>query len=42
MSALCAHDPFALDDAIDDARTQGKNWSKEIDRSLAEIEPASG
>ena len=38
MTALYSHDPFALDDAIEDARAQGKGWSKEIDRSLAELE----
>lgn len=37
MSALYAHDPFALEDALEDARAQGRNWSKEIDRSLAEL-----
>jgi len=41
MSALHAHDPFALDDAIEDARAQGKSWSKEIERSLAEIKRAN-
>jgi hypothetical protein len=38
MTALHAYDPFALEDALEDARTQGKRWSKEIDRSLAELE----
>jgi hypothetical protein len=38
MTALRASDPFALEDAIDEARAQGKAWSKEIDRSLAELE----
>ncbi len=39
MTALYVHDPFALEDAIDDARTQGKEgWSDPIDRSLAELE----
>ena len=38
MAALAAHDPFAIEDAIEDARAQGKSWSKEIDRSLAELE----
>jgi hypothetical protein len=40
MTALHTHDPFALEDAIEDARGQGKSWSKEIDRSLAELEAA--
>lgn len=40
MTALYSQDPFALEDAIDDARAQGKNWSKEIDRSLAELDAA--
>jgi hypothetical protein len=40
MTALRANDPFALEDAIDEARAQGKAWSKEIDRSLAELEAA--
>ena len=40
MAALYAQDPFALEDAMEDARAQGKNWSKEIDRSLAELEAA--
>jgi hypothetical protein len=38
MAALYAHDPFALEDAIEDARAQGKGWAREIDRSLAELE----
>jgi hypothetical protein len=38
MTALRAHDPFALEDAIEEARAQGRNWAKEIDRSLAELE----
>ena len=42
MTALQAHDPFALEDAIEEARAQGKSWSKEIDRSLAEIEARRG
>lgn len=38
MSALQAHDPFALEDALEDARAQGKSgWSVPIDRSLAEL-----
>lgn len=40
MTALRASDPFALEDAIDEARAEGKAWSKEIDRSLAELEAA--
>lgn len=37
IEALTVHDPFALEDAIEDARAQGSGWSKEIDRSLAEL-----
>ena len=37
MAALSANDPFALEDAIEDARGEGRAWSKEIDRSLAEL-----
>lgn len=38
MTALYAHDPFALEDALDAARAQGKaGWSVPIDRSLAEL-----
>jgi hypothetical protein len=37
MDALYAEDPFALDDALEDARGQGRAWSAAIDRSLAEI-----
>lgn len=40
MTALHVFDPFALEDAMEDARSQGKSWSKEIDRSLAELEAA--
>lgn len=38
VHALRRHDPFALDDAIDEARAMGKaGWSDPIDRSLAEL-----
>lgn len=37
MVALSAEDPFALEDAMEDARSQGRNWSTAIDRSLAEL-----
>lgn len=38
MTALYAFDPFALDAALEDARSQGAGWAKKVDRSLAEIE----
>jgi hypothetical protein len=39
IAALRAHDPYLLDDALVDARAQGKaGWSDRIDRSLAELE----
>ena len=37
MDALYAQDPFTLEDAIGDARAQGRSWSTAIDRSLAEL-----
>lgn len=37
MSALERQDPFGLEDAIDDARAQGRSWAQSLDRSLAEI-----
>ncbi|HEY1607319.1 MAG TPA: GSU2403 family nucleotidyltransferase fold protein [Allosphingosinicella sp.] len=38
VAALTAQDPFALEDALDDARKRGrKGWSEPIARSLAEI-----
>jgi len=37
MTSLQVSDPFALEDAIEDARAQGKSWSTEIDRSVAEL-----
>lgn len=38
ITALRAHDPFALEDALDNARSQGKaGWSDPIDRSLSEL-----
>jgi hypothetical protein len=38
MKALDLHDPFALEDALEEARAQGKaGWSNPIDRSLAEL-----
>jgi hypothetical protein len=39
MTALRWHDPFSLEDALEDARSQGrKGWAEPIDRSLAELE----
>ncbi len=39
MAALDRNDPFALQDALKDARQRGKNgWSEPIDKSLKEIE----
>lgn len=39
MKALERTDPFALEDALDEARARGKRgWADPIDRSLAEIE----
>jgi hypothetical protein len=38
IEALLANDPYALEDAIEDARTKGRNgWAVPIERSLAEI-----
>lgn len=38
MAALRREDPFALEDALDDARAQGKDgWAERIDRSLKEL-----
>jgi hypothetical protein len=38
MTALSRNDRFALEDALEDARAQGKaGWSDPIDRSIAEI-----
>lgn len=37
LSALYVHDPFALDDAMENARAQGPSWAQAIDRSLAEL-----
>ena len=38
MTALRTHDPFALEDALDDARSRGrKGWAAPMDRSLAEL-----
>lgn len=38
IDALKTHDPFALEDALDNARAQGKSgWADPIDRSLKEI-----
>jgi hypothetical protein len=43
ITALYVHDPFALEDAIEDARSQGKDgWSDPIDRSLAELQRKAG
>ena len=38
MEALRLSDPFAPEDAMEDARGQGRTgWSDPIDRSLAEL-----
>jgi hypothetical protein len=37
MDALASSDPFALEDAMEEARTQGRTWTAALDRSLAEI-----
>lgn len=38
MKALEREDPYALEDALEDARAQGKQgWAEPIDRSLSEI-----
>lgn len=37
MGALYVQDPFALEDALGDARAQGRSWAAAIDRSLAEL-----
>jgi hypothetical protein len=38
IEALLVNDPYALQDAMDDARAQGRNgWSVPIERSLAEL-----
>jgi hypothetical protein len=38
IEVLRRHDPFALEDALNDARAQGeKGWSEPISRSLSEI-----
>jgi hypothetical protein len=38
IAALRRHDPFALEDALDDARARGRDgWRRPIDRSLAEL-----
>ena len=42
IQALRVNDPFALDDALDDARARGrKGWSEPIDRSLWELDRAT-
>lgn len=42
MDALFAYDPFALEDALADARSKGRDgWAVPIDRSLAELAPKS-
>lgn len=42
IDALAKHDPFALEDALDDARAQGQaGWADPVDRSLAEIARAA-
>ena len=37
IDALKQQDPFALEDALDDAKAQGRSWTQAIDRSLVEI-----
>lgn len=37
IEALEQQDPFGLEDALDDARAQGRSWAQSVDRSLAEI-----
>lgn len=37
IEALREADPFALQDALDDARSQGRNWASRIKRSLSEL-----
>ena len=39
ITALCEHDRFALEDALDDARAKGKaGWAQPIERSLTELQ----
>ena len=38
ISSLHSNDHFALEDAMEDARGQGRSWANAIDRSLAEID----
>ena len=38
IHALSSQDPFALEDALDEARAQGQSWATAVDRSLAEID----
>jgi len=38
ISSLHSNDRFALEDAMEDARGQGRSWANAIDRSLAEID----
>lgn len=40
IEALREADPFALQDALDDARSQGRNWVSKIKRSLSELKIA--
>lgn len=37
ISSLHSNDHFALEDAMEDARRQGRSWANAIDRSLTEI-----
>lgn len=38
MEALAVHDPYALEDALADARAQGvEGWARPLDRSLTEL-----
>ncbi|QAY80234.1 GSU2403 family nucleotidyltransferase fold protein [Sphingosinicella sp. BN140058] len=39
LLALQVNDPWAISDALDDARSQGPSWAQAIDRSLHELEP---
>lgn len=42
MDALYVEDPFALEDALEDARAMGRSWRSAIDRSLAELKARGG
>lgn len=40
IEALREADPYALQDALDDARNQGRSWTSKIKRSLSELKIA--